>query len=145
MPILRVVALPDGLPVLAAEARAEGYRMLDVIAREWADGSMRFTGQGEALFAAHDAAGRLCGIGGITRDPWAEALRMRRFYVAPQRRGAGVGAALARAALEVARSSGAGQVRLRAPAGAFAFWERMGFAPLNGDVQATHVMDVSAG
>jgi GNAT superfamily N-acetyltransferase len=145
MAILRVVALPEGLPELADLARAEGFRMLDVILRDWADGSMRFTGQGEALFAAHDAAGGLCGIGGITRDPWADALRMRRFYVAPRMRGAGIGAELAQAALAVAFRSGAGPVRLRAPASAFAFWERMGFTPLLGDPQATHAMDVSPG
>lgn len=144
MLILRVgAALPADLPTLSRAAAAEGFGMLDVLQRDWADGRERFTGRGEALFAARDAEGRLCGIGGITRDPWADALRMRRFYVAAWGRRAGAGTALAGAAIGHARHVGAALVRLRAPAGAFPFWEAMGFAPIGGDPQATHAMAIS--
>jgi GNAT superfamily N-acetyltransferase len=113
--------------------------MLDVLAREWADGSMRFAAPGEALFAARDERGLLLGIGGITCDPHAtDALRMRRFYVAPAARGAGVGRCLAATAIGHA---GAACIRLRAPATAFTFWERLGFRPVAGDVQATHELN----
>ncbi|GGI99797.1 acetyltransferase [Neoroseomonas lacus] len=135
-----MATLPEGLPDLARIAAAEGFRMLDVLARDWADGSNRFTATGEALFAAHDGAGRLLGMGGITRDPWVEALRMRRFYVRPVARGDGVGRALAEAALDHARASEITMVRLRAPAVAFAFWEALGFVRLPGDPVATHAL-----
>lgn len=138
--IRRLRALPPDFPALAAVAEAEGFRMLRVLATEWTDGANRFAGPGEALFGGVAAAGDLVAIGGITRDPWAEALRMRRFYVAPWARRGGTGTALARAVLSTARGCGAGLVRLRAPASAFAFWEALGFRPLCGDPQATHII-----
>lgn len=136
----RLEALPPDLPDLAASAAAEDFRMLDVLARDWADGAARFDSPGEALFAARDDAGRLLGIGGTTRDPWADALRMRRFYVGPAARGLGVGRALALAAMDQARGAGVTVLRLRAPDSAFAFWQGLGFAPLQGDPQATHAL-----
>ncbi|MEO3473846.1 GNAT family N-acetyltransferase [Roseomonas sp. CAU 1739] len=145
MQILRVTTiLPAGLPALARDAAGEGFGMLDVLLRDWADGRQRFTGAGEALFAARDAEGRLCGIGGVTRDPWVEALRMRRFYVAGWARRSGIGAALARAAIGHARQSGAAHLRLRAPVTAFPFWEALGFVPIPGNPQATHALAIAA-
>jgi GNAT superfamily N-acetyltransferase len=139
--IERVAALPPDLPALAAAAAREGFGMLAVLAAEWADGTQRFAGSGEALFVARDDGGGLLGLGGITRDPFAEALRMRRFYVRPNARGQGVGAALAAAALAHARGAGARLVRLRAPAEAARFWERCGFARLPpGADRATHAL-----
>lgn len=114
--------------------------MLDVLAEEWAAGTNRFAGEGEALFGAFGADAALVGIGGVTRDPWVAALRMRRFYVLPAARRDGAGRGLAAAALGHARRSEAGLLRLRAPADAFAFWERLGFVPIPGDPQATHAM-----
>jgi GNAT superfamily N-acetyltransferase len=133
----RIAALPPDLPELAAVAQAEGFGMLKVLAAEWADGTQRFAARGEALFAARDALGSLLGIGGITRDPYEPALRMRRFYVRPDARRAGVARALVRAALDQARAAGAERVRLRAPTAAAPFWESCGFAPLR-DGTATH-------
>lgn len=141
MPQVRRIAVPtDDLTALAGIAAGEGFRMLTVLLRDWADGSMRFTAPGEALFAARDTSGLLLGVGGITRDPWIEAFRMRRFYVRPEARGSGAGRLMAEAALDHARLSGAMRVRLRAPATAFLFWEALGFIPQAGDPQATHVM-----
>ena len=75
--------LPDGFEVLRAEARSEGYRMLDTLSAEWASGATRFDHPGEALFAAH-AGDILAGIGGLTVEPAITgALRMRRFTCAP--------------------------------------------------------------
>nr|WP_255568640.1 GNAT family N-acetyltransferase [Neoroseomonas alba] len=101
---------------------------------------MRFAAPGEALFAARDADGMLIGIGGITRDPFADALRMRRFYVLPGMRGTGTGRSLAMEAIARARAAGVGLIRLRAPEGAWRFWEALGFAPITGDAAATHRM-----
>lgn len=143
MRVRRLEELPPGLDALAAEARGEGFHMLDRLAAEWASGENRFTGPGEALFGAFDPEG-LVAIGGITRDPSVAALRMRRFYVAPRARRAGLGEALARAALDVARDAGVPRLRLRAPATAFAFWQRLGFEPVIGDAMATHERGLAA-
>lgn len=63
---------------------------------------MRFDRNGEALLAAH-IAGVLAGIGGLTIEPvLLGALRMRRFYVRPPFRQAGIGRTLATALLEPA-------------------------------------------
>lgn len=141
----RITAPPDDLPALAEAARAEGFRVIDVLAREWADGTMRFATPGEALFAARDAKGLLVGIGGITRDPFAEALRMRRFYVLSAARGTGIGRALAAEAIARARAAGVGLIRLRAPEGAWQFWEALGFEPFAGDEAVTHRMVLHEG
>lgn len=90
--VARIRALPADLDDLAGAAAAEGFGMLGVLAREWVAGTQRFAMPEEALFAARDGAGVLLGIGGVTRDPWAPALRMRRFYVRPPARGRGSGA-----------------------------------------------------
>jgi hypothetical protein len=72
------------------EARAEGHQFLDRLASDWASGAMRFDRPGEALLAAY-SEGVLAAIGGITIDPIVpDALRMRRFYVRPAFRRAGL-------------------------------------------------------
>lgn len=144
MCVRRLAELPPDLEALAAEARGEGFHMLDRLAAEWASGENRFTGPGEALFGAFDPRGRLVAIGGITLDPSVAALRMRRFYVAPRARRAGLGEALARAALDVARDAGVPRLRLRAPATAFAFWQGLGFEPVIGDAMVTHERRLAA-
>ncbi|BDG72780.1 GNAT family N-acetyltransferase [Roseomonas fluvialis] len=138
--VARIRALPADLDDLAGAAAAEGFGMLGVLAREWVAGTQRFAMPEEALFAARDGAGVLLGIGGVTRDPWAPALRMRRFYVRPPARGRGIGRALVAAALDHARGAGAAMVRLRAPAAAARFWEGCGFRPID-DPTATHGLE----
>lgn len=137
MRVARILALPADLESLDAAAAAEGFGMIRVLATEWAAGTQRFGAPGEALFAARDGSGALVGIGGITRDPWTAALRMRRFYVVVSARRTGTGRALAAVAIEHARSAGGSLVRLRAPPGAAAFWEACGFTPVQ-DARATH-------
>ena len=144
--IARLAALPPDLPDLADEATREGFTMLAVLAAEWADGTQRFAGPGEALFAARDAGGVLVGVGGITRDPEVDALRMRRFFVRAQARGQGVGRALAEAALTQARQAGVIVVRLRAPPPAARFWEGFGVTRLPpGAPGATHALHLPLG
>jgi GNAT superfamily N-acetyltransferase len=118
-------ALPAGFAALRAEACADGYRMLDTLANEWDSGTTRFDRPGEALFAAY-ADDVLAGIGGLTREPMQEALRMRRFYVALVYRRAGVGRALAEALL---RQAGRYPITCNAAAGSERFWEALGFLP----------------
>ncbi|WP_237217665.1 hypothetical protein, partial [Falsiroseomonas oryziterrae] len=78
--VRRIVALPGGFPDLAADATADGVRLLEVLREDWEAGAMRFDGPGEALFAAM-AGPALLGLGGLTRDPYPrgeEAGRVRR-------------------------------------------------------------------
>uniref|UniRef100_UPI0022EA40E6 GNAT family N-acetyltransferase n=1 Tax=Falsiroseomonas oryzae TaxID=2766473 RepID=UPI0022EA40E6 len=91
--LARVTNLPDGFEELAADAQADGVRLLEVLREDWAAGRMRFDAPGEALFAA-SAGQALLGLGGLTRDPYLrgeEAGRVRRLYVrrAARRHGAG--------------------------------------------------------
>jgi GNAT superfamily N-acetyltransferase len=127
--LLRVIEhLPEGFDALRAEARTEGYLFVDRLAADWQTRRMRFDGKGEALLAGH-AAGILAGIGGLTIEPVLPgALRMRRFYIRPRFRRAGIGRELATALLERAQSTTRLVTVNAAPASA-AFWESLGFAP----------------
>ena len=137
--------LPDGFEALQAEARAEGFGLVDNLAEEWRTGARRFDREGEALFAAF-LVGELAAVGGVTldeKDPDIGALRMRRLYVRPARRRSGVGRAIAGAMIQ---QGFAGARVLTVNAGtpdAPAFWEAMGFRPdrRNGRTHALHAFD----
>ncbi|MBV9860745.1 MAG: GNAT family N-acetyltransferase [Alphaproteobacteria bacterium] len=123
-----IAALPAGIGELQAEARAEGYKMLERLAADWNCGTTRFDQPGEALLAAR-VEGGLAGIGGLTADPGNPTLlRMRRFYVRRRFRQIGIGRELAGALLERATRDGRA-VAVNAAAGSGAFWEALGFKP----------------
>jgi GNAT superfamily N-acetyltransferase len=123
-----VRAWPAGFDALRAEALAEGYRHIERLASDWVSGASRFDCDGEALFAAQQS-GVLAGIGGLTIDPvLPDALRVRRFYVRPRFRRAGVGRQLAAMLLEQSARRGC-PVTVNAGAASFAFWEALGFTP----------------
>jgi len=89
---------------------------------------MRFDRPGEVLLAAY-SNGVLAAIGGITIDPIVpEALRMRRFYVRPAFRRAGIGREIALALLEGALQR-VRVVTLNAAVESVPFWEALGFVP----------------
>ena len=119
-----VERLPAGFDVLRQNARAEGHRIMDRLADDWASGAQRFDAAGEALLSAL-VASELAGVGGITADPMMPGtLRMRRFYVRAVFRRHGVGRRLAETLI-------AG-VHLMVNAGtrnAARFWEALGFMP----------------
>ena len=121
-----VSSLPTGFDVLRAEACGEGYRNIDRLARDWADGTTRFDAPGEALLAAL-VADELAGMGGMTVDPNDRgAQRLRRFYVRAAHRRQGVGRRIAEALI-----AGAGH-HLVVNAGteqAARFWAALGFVP----------------
>jgi ATP diphosphatase len=120
--------LPAGFGAMRANARAEGYRMLDTLAADWASRKTRFDREGEALLAAY-VDGSLAGIGGLTLEPTIPgALRMRRFYVGAPFRRSGIGRRLAAGLLLQARQSGR-MVTVNAATGSEPFWEALGFAP----------------
>jgi GNAT superfamily N-acetyltransferase len=134
--------LPPGFEVLRYAADDEAFRMLGVLAEEWANGTGRFDGPGEMLVAALDGP-VLAGVGGMSRDPVdAAALRMRRFYVYPPYRRRGVGRAMARFLLERPEVDGRA-VTLNAPhAEAARFWQALGFIP---DARDGHTHILPAG
>lgn len=120
--------LPAGFETLREEARDEGYLFVERLAADWEARRMRFDRDGEALLAAY-ATGVLAGIGGLTIEPVLPgALRMRRFYVRPLFRRAGIGRRLATALLERARIIGV-LVTVNAAPTSVSFWESLGFAP----------------
>jgi len=146
-PILvqRLRSLPDAFPELAADAKAAGVRLLEVLQEDWSTGAMRFDGPGEALYAAV-AGPALLGIGGLTRDPYLRgeaAGRVRRLYVRRAARRHGVGSALLAAIAEGARAAGWQRLRVRAPVDAFAFYEGCGFVRMVGEAAATHTLPLS--
>lgn len=134
--------LPAGFGALRAEARAEGYLFVERLAADWEAHTMRFDRNGEALLAAR-VRSVLAGIGGLTIEPvLAGALRMRRFYVRPLFRRAGIGRKLATALLERARMASPLVTVNAAPASA-SFWESLGFVPDLRD-RHTHLLRLAA-
>ena len=120
--------LPADFKAMRREARAEGHQFLDRLASDWASGAMRFDRPGEALLAAY-SDDVLAAIGGITIDPIVPgALRMRRFYVRPAFRRAGIGRKIALALLEGALQR-VRVVTLNAAVESVPFWEALGFVP----------------
>ena len=87
--------LPANLPILADEAKAEGYQHVNRLVADWTSGALRFEQPGEALLAAY-VENQLVGVGGVTIEPrLPNAVRMRRFYVRPLSRRQGIGRLLA--------------------------------------------------
>jgi GNAT superfamily N-acetyltransferase len=120
--------LPAGFGALREEARGEGYKFVERLIADWEAHRMRFDREGEALLAAH-VTGLLAGIGGLTIEPVLPGvLRMRRFYVRPLFRRAGIGRKMVTALLERARTAGL-LVTVNAAPASVSFWESVGFAP----------------
>ena len=144
--VARLGALPPGFEDLAADATADGQRMLEVLREDWASGAERFDKPGAALFGAF-AGDALLGLAGLTRDPYLrgeEAGRVRRFYVRRASRRHGAGRMLLGAVAAAARETAWQRLRVRAPAEAFAFYEACGFLRAVGEASATHVLPLRA-
>lgn len=140
--VVRLRALPAGFEELAADAVADGQKLLDVLRQDWASGTMRFDGTGEALLGAY-AGDALLGLCGLTRDPYLKddrVGRVRRLYVRRAARRHGAGRALLRALAADAAAAGWPRLRVRAPPAAFAFYEACGFLRMVGEASATHSM-----
>ncbi|HEY1630706.1 MAG TPA: GNAT family N-acetyltransferase [Rhizomicrobium sp.] len=122
----RVVQLPLDIQTLREEADRDGIRNMGLLVEEWASGFERFDKPGEALFAAFDG-GTLIGIGGVTIERDAPAMRMRRLYVLCDRRKQGAGRALAAAMMAQGFQSADLLTSNARPPGAAEFWDAMGF------------------
>jgi GNAT superfamily N-acetyltransferase len=139
---IREITLPvPGIDELRMEARDEGYDFLDRLVEDWLSGENRFDGPGEVFCGSFDC-GILVAGGGLNRDPFLtdpEVGRIRRVYVRRAWRNRGVGEALVRWLLDIARTHFR-RVRLRAEnAGAARLYERIGFSPID-DLNATHIL-----
>ena len=142
--VLRIAALPEGFAELRADATADGARLLDVLEEDWLDGRLCFDRPGEAFFAAM-AGAALLGVCGLTRDPYTKSEgqgRVRRLYVRRSSRRNGAGRALLEAVHGAAREAGFARLRVRAPASAFAFYERCDFLRTVGEPSVTHLRAV---
>jgi GNAT superfamily N-acetyltransferase len=138
-----------GFAALAADARAEGHRFLDRMAAEWHAGTNRFDRPGERVVGAW-VGETLAGIVGRNIDPHGAdptVGRFRHLYVRRDMRGRGVGAALARAALDGAdHHFRLIRVRMGAEnAAAAGMYLALGFARVTGDPFATHMLVLRPG
>jgi GNAT superfamily N-acetyltransferase len=126
--LVRIVGgLPEGFAALRAAADAEGFRALSRLQAEW-------PGPFVTLLAAY-LDGGLAGVGGLTAEPGetdAPALRIRRLYVHPQARRAGVGTALVNALLQEALGSARLVTVNAADTSSPEFWTWLGFRPAAG-------------
>ncbi len=127
--VVRLVeALPDEFDAILTDAATEGVRNMAMLATEFGAADDPFVDPG-ALFAAW-VAGDLAGVGGVTveRSLDEPAIRMRRLFVRPAFRRAGVARALAGAMMQQGFQA-APLLTLNAAASDAAppFWEAMGF------------------
>lgn len=135
----------DGVEALAETARPEGFRMVDRLRQEWADGTQRFDQPGEQLFGAY-VSGQLLGIGGVTRQD-ATTGRVRRVYVLPDFRRHGIATSLLGKILEVSRPHYVKIVLHTDIPNAARFYETNGFLRevVGGPGEVTHSMNFSGG
>jgi GNAT superfamily N-acetyltransferase len=126
------------LAPLIAEADAQGHRFLQKLTEEWVSGANRFDGPGECFLGVY-REGRLIGVGGLNRDPYAagKAGRLRRLYILEAARRTGTGTALVEQLIATARAH-FDLVRLRTDCPSAArFYRQLGFSEIAaGD--ATH-------
>ena len=139
--IVRIADLePDALQALRAESSQEGLKFMDRLYDEWASGANLFDGSGEAFFLAV-ADGRVVGVCGLNRDPYAQDARtgrVRRLFVLRNYRGKGIGRALLDAVIAHAREH-FDLLRVRTDA-ADDFYAKHGFRRDRSSAEATHIL-----
>jgi GNAT superfamily N-acetyltransferase len=135
---------PDRFADLVTESGQAGFRFLRRLLEEWDDGSNRFSGPGEALFAA-DVGDRIVGVCGLNCDPYwpgGRVGRVRHLYVAVAFRGRGVGRLLMAAVVAAARDA-FDRLRLRTDSAAAAqFYEALGFRRCDEEANCTHTLEL---
>jgi GNAT superfamily N-acetyltransferase len=134
----------DRVRDLLADSEAVGSRIVRRLVDEWADGTNRFDRPGEALLGAW-AGGRLVGVCGLNVDPHAgdgRVGRVRHLYVLTPSRRLGVGRQLMTRVIDGARGR-FDILRLRTNSAAAArLYEAMGFRPVGGAGEFTHVLEL---
>lgn len=130
--ILRLFeGLPHGFDVILRDADAEGVRNMALLAAERGSAADPFAEPGGLFAALVDSD--LAGVGGVTleRTLAEPAMRLRRLYVRPAFRRAGVATALAGAMMRQGfQTAPLLTLNARASPAAAPFWEAMGFAPV---------------
>lgn len=125
---------------LAADAEADGHRMVTQLIAEWRDGSNGFRRPGESLYVA-SIRDEVVGVAGLNVDPYVDdprTGRVRRLYVAVEHRRHAVGSLLvSRIIGDARRAFDLLRLRTRNPEAA-AFYESHGFVPVVGDDICTH-------
>jgi GNAT superfamily N-acetyltransferase len=128
--VARITQLPPDIRRLREEADRDGVRNMGLLIDEWESGAERFDAAGEALFGAFDGD-TLIGVGGVTIERDADAMRMRRLYVLRNWRKRGAGRALAQMMIAKGlESADFLTCNARATPAAAKFWEAMGFTPV---------------
>jgi GNAT superfamily N-acetyltransferase len=128
--VTRITQLQAGIQRLRDEADRDGVRNMGLLVDQWESGAERFDAPGEALFGAFDGDA-LIGVGGVTIEHGADAMRMRRLYVLHDWRKRGAGRALAQLMMATGlESADFLTCNARATPAAAKFWEAMGFAPV---------------
>jgi GNAT superfamily N-acetyltransferase len=137
---IRPLTDPTQLMALAADATADGHRMVTRLIEEWFTGENRFDKPGERSYIA-SLDGRICAVCGLNIDPFAGDInigRVRRLYVSGSVRRRGIGSAI------IAQLVGDAlghfrELHLRTyDARAAAFYEAVGFTPVHAMEQCTH-------
>jgi N-acetylglutamate synthase-like GNAT family acetyltransferase len=133
--------LAELTPLLAASEQ-EGWQFIRRLCQEWQTGKNRFNQPGEVLFVARHRE-MIVGVCGLNADPYLAETgvgRVRRLYVLPQYRRSGIGQQLLRAI--IAAATGNFRVlRVRTTA-ADSWYERLGFRPVSGVADCTHLLDL---
>ncbi len=134
------------LAPLIAESESEGWRFLRRLIDDWTSGANRFDRPGEVFFVAR-VAGLIVGVCGLNVDPYAAdelTGRVRRLYVLRDYRGNGIGRRLVEAVVAAAMGRFRSlRVRTENPDAA-RFYECLGFANITGDLECTHVLELSS-
>jgi GNAT superfamily N-acetyltransferase len=137
---------PDVLAVMVAESERDGCRFVRRLADEWAAGINRFDRDGEGFFTAHQG-GAVVGVCGLNVDPYTDEPRIgrvRRLYVLRAYRRHEVGRKLVEAVVRAASGHFRSlRLRTKSPEAA-AFYERLGFEPVVGIPNCTHVLELAA-
>lgn len=143
--ISRLDELPSDLDQLVQASLVEGFRFLERLRDEWTSGANCFRFPGEGLFQAR-RGGRLVGICGLNRDPYAAEIsvgRVRRLFVAPDARRFGVARTLVSEVLREAQGQFAVlRTRTTTREGELLF-EALGFQPTASVPEATHELRLS--
>lgn len=146
-PVILSLTDPAVLAELAADAEADGWRMVSRLIAEWADGRNRFTTPGERAYIAVDPDGRAVAVCGLNVDPFASdptTGRIRRLYVARTHRRRGIASTLMQKLL-VDAIGHFRMLHLRTDsADASAFYEAIGFARVADDPNCTHRRSLAA-
>ena len=123
--------IPEGLSHLRDQADNEGIGIVSTLVTRWVDGTERYDRAGESLLAA-TVGDDAVAIGALSWCPHVSgALRVRRFYVAPDWRRRGLARNLAAELMSSGfRHSDTITCNARASAAAAPFWESLGFVPV---------------